>query len=128
MNWSILISGLFLAVGWIVSHWLSDLRNKAQEKRRVCLQKLIEAYETIEECSNRNDFDKRAFERALATVQLLGSNTEQVKLASDVVSGLGKNNLASCSKLLSKLRSDVRAELSLPSVTKQIRHLRFEKD
>ena len=76
---------VFLAVsGCWLSYWLAVRKDRLAKKRDLRTQYLLDAYRRLEGASNRemSDEDERAFESALADIQLPGSG-EQVRLATE---------------------------------------------
>jgi hypothetical protein len=112
--------------------WLSFRKDRLAKKHDLRTQYLLDAYRHLEGASNRKmlDEDERAFESALADVQLLGSG-EQVRLAREFALDFahkGVTNPPTLDELLESLRRDLRKELDLGSVLDHVVHLRIYRD
>ena len=90
MNWSLLAPLLVTTVvaifGWLVAHRLSAARDRANKRRDLRVQYLIDAYRKLENAGNRNTNTSdyaAALELAVADIQLFGS-PDQVKLATQL--------------------------------------------
>ena len=131
MNWSLLAPLLvtaFVAIfGWLVVHRLSAARDRANKRRDLRVQYLIDAYRRLENAGNRNsrtaDYST-ALESAVADIQLFGSPA-QVKLARQFALDFADNGVATLDPLLDNLRNDLRAELRLHRIDESITYLRI---
>jgi Tfp pilus assembly protein PilO len=130
MDWKLfaqlLVTFIVAALGWWVAHALSARRDLANERRKLRVSYILEAYRKLESAANPSDpKSKRSqLESAIADIQLLGS-PKQVKMASEFAKLISGNGEASCDYLLSDLRSSLRSELQLESVNERIIFLRF---
>lgn len=127
MNWTLFfqLSGTLavaLAGGWL-GHYLSARRDLANERRRLRVSYLLEAYRRLESRSNGPDQDWRAIESAVADIQLLGSPT-QVELARTFADEMVEQGSAKLDSLLYDLRASLRAELDLEAVSKPVIYFR----
>lgn len=105
--------------GWFVANRLSVRRDRMNKRRDLRVQYLIEAYRRLENASNRDVLPtehERALESAIADIQLFGSPT-QVELAKGFAGQFARDKNASLDDLLAELRSDLRKELALESVS-----------
>jgi hypothetical protein len=130
MDWKLfaqLLVTLIVAAGsWWIVHYLSARRDLANERRKLKISYLLEAYRRLEAASNRNDPKPYwpNFESAIADIQLLGS-PKQVSLATQFAKGMAANNTASLDELLFDLRQSLRSELDVDPVSERIVYLRF---
>jgi hypothetical protein len=131
MDWK-LFAQLFVtfivsALGWWVAHALSSRRDVANERRKLRVSYLLEAYRKLEGAANpTNPTSKRdQLEAAIADIQLLGSPS-QVKMASEFANEISQNGGASLNDLLFDLRDSLRLELQLEKVNEKVIFLRFE--
>jgi hypothetical protein len=118
-----------LAGGWL-GHHLSSRRDLTNERRKLHVSYLLEAYRRLESGSNRRDDSSQAWpqiESAIADIQLLGT-PEQVRLAKQFAESLSSVNAASADELLFDLRSSLRSELQLASTSTPLTFLRFGND
>ena len=115
--WSIAIGVIMLVVGWIVAHRYEMRRDRLAKRRELRVQYLIEAYRSLEACSNRplTDAIEATVERAIADVQLFGS-VRQVELARKFGLEFAQFGTSPTDTLLAELRDDLRAELELDPV------------
>lgn len=78
------------ALGWWVAHYLSSRRDVANERRKLIVSYLLDAYRKLENIANRDDV--RPFwsdmESATADIQLLGS-APQVGLVQGLIKQYG---------------------------------------
>jgi hypothetical protein len=130
MDWKLFVQlavTFFVAVlGWWVGHGLSARRDLANDRRKLRVSYLVEAYRRLEAGSNRTnpESSRSQLESAIADVQLLGSPT-QVAMARAFASTMAKNSEASLDDLLFDLRTSLRDELQLEAVDESILFLRF---
>ncbi|MHC1713149.1 MAG: hypothetical protein AB9872_13460 [Solidesulfovibrio sp.] len=114
-------------VGWLVAHWLTSKRDLANERRKLKVTYLIEAYRKLEAASNTNDiFSNKQLESAIADIQLLGT-IRQVLLAKEFSESIAEKNQGSLNELLFDLRQTLRLELQLDPIKEPISYLRFHK-
>ncbi len=116
-----------LAGGWLGHHFASR-RDLLNERRKLRVTYLLEAYRKLEDASNRNDADRAwpLFESAIADIQLLGS-PKQVELARRFALDMAKRHTAPLDPLVNDLRRSLRDELELPEVKETVVYLRFGK-
>jgi len=130
MDWK-LFAQLFVTVlvalfgGWL-GHRFAARRDLLNERRKLRVTYLLEAYRKIESGSNRTEFEKvwPLFESAISDIQLLGS-PEQVKMARQFALDMAKNRTASLDPLVNDLRNTLRSELELPEVNGNVVYMRF---
>lgn len=118
-----------LAGGWF-GHYLSSLRDEANDRRKLRVSYLLEAYRRLESGSNRRDDPSHTWaqiESAIADIQILGS-PEQVRLAQLFAKSLSCTNAASADELLMDLRGSLRNELQLLPTSTPVTFLRFASD
>ena len=130
-NWSLLVPMLITTcvaiIGWWVVHRFSAVRDRANKRRDLRVQYLIDAYRKLENASNRTESIvnyAKEFESAIADIQLFGS-PEQVLLARTFALDFASNGTAPLDPLLDSLRKDLRRELKLPAVENRITYLRI---
>ncbi len=130
MNWTLFIQLTVTAVVAVMASWLShrfsSQRDVANERRRMRIQYLLDAYRRLESASNRSviDSDSSKFESAIADVQLLGS-ASQARLAREFAVEMAKQRGASLDALIEDLRASLRSELLLEFVPESVVYLRF---
>ena len=130
MNWALftqlVATFIFAALGWWAAHFLSARRDVANERRKLQVSYLLEAYRRLEGAANPSDpvSKRNQLESAIADIQLLGSPS-QVRMASAFAKEIAANNEASVDELLFNLRESLRAELQLKYVNEKITFLRF---
>lgn len=127
MNWTLFLQlagtlAVALAGGWL-GHYLSSRRDLTNERRRLRVSYLLEAYRRLETRSNNADQDWKAIESAIADIQLLGSPT-QVELARMFAVEMAEQGSATLDSLLYDLRASLRAELDLEAVSKPVIYFR----
>jgi hypothetical protein len=124
-----LLAGLFVSAGWVVNGRMERKKRRSDEN----IKYRVDAYLIIEDSSNRNELteiQKYNFERAFATVQLLGSENE-VRLLNKFADEFsmrisGERPSSNAMLLLQELRDNLRNELELETlIDKRIRHIRF---
>jgi len=131
MDWKLfaqLVVAFCVAVlGWWVGHGLSSRRDLANDRRKLRVSYLLEAYRRLEAGSNRSNAEpyRAQLESAIADVQLLGSPT-QVKMARAFARDMAQHSEGSLDDLLADLRRSLRDELQLESADESIIFLRFE--
>lgn len=114
--------------GWWAVHYLAARRDLANERRKLRVAYLLEAYRRLESASNREDMlaNSSSFESAIADIQLLGS-AHQVALARKFALDMAKHKTAPLDPLILDLRQSLRAELELEPVSEPVAYLRFYK-
>jgi 2-oxoglutarate dehydrogenase complex dehydrogenase (E1) component-like enzyme len=118
--------GLALA-GWWISYFTTLRRDRAQKKRDLKVQYLIEAYRRLENAAHRNPLsreNKNEMESAMADIQLFGSQ-EQVELVVRYAQEFANQGSAGLDDLLKSLRRDLRKELDLGEVGPEMAILRM---
>jgi hypothetical protein len=129
MNWQLLSPLLVTTIvaigGWFAAHRFAAARNRANKRRDLVVEYLIQAYRKIESCSNRSDgnYDSIALESAVADIQLLGS-PEQVTLVQRFAEEFAASRDSSVDELLASLREKLRSELGLKRVPRDVKYLR----
>lgn len=131
MDWGfylqLIATFLVAALGWWAAHWFTSRRDLNNERRKIVVQLLLEAYRKLENASNRKETPWSDIESAIADIQLLGS-LRQAALAMDFATSMGDNKTASLDTLLLELRDSLRSELKLsPISNKKIIFFRFVK-
>lgn len=123
-----LITTFFAIVGWYIVHRLNMERDRANKRRDLRTQYLIEAYRRIERATNRpKDFDNNLeIETAIADIQLFGS-AQQVKLAEKFAFDIARKSNAPTDELLLNLRDELRRELKLEKVDPEMTFLRLDQ-
>jgi Tfp pilus assembly protein PilO len=88
---SLLVTTVVAIVGWYAAHRLSAARDRANKRRELRVQYLIEAHRRLENASNRPDLRVVAseFEKAIADIQLFGT-PRQVALAREFAVGFAR--------------------------------------
>jgi hypothetical protein len=130
MDWKLfaqLVAAFAVAVvgGW-VGHALAARRDLTNDRRKLRVSYLLEAYRRLEAGSNPDNPEphRAQLESAIADVQLLGSPT-QVQMARTFARDMAQHSEGSLDRLLADLRRSLRAELQLESVDESIIFLRF---
>ena len=96
------------------------------ERRKLLVSYLVEAYRKLESASNRDNHKEvlPLFESAIADIQLLGS-VRQVAMARQFALDMAQNRTASLDDLIFDLRQSLRRELELDPVEAKVVYLRF---
>src|SRR5260370_23967828 len=112
--WQLLVTFVVAIVGWWVAHWLTSKRDVENERRKLRITYLIEAYRRLESASHAADPKSKypALESAIADIQLLGTS-RQVTLARAFSNEMALHRTASTDELLPALRAALRVETSL---------------
>ncbi len=132
MDWKLfaqLLATIAVAtLGWWAVHYLTARRDLANERRKLRVSYLLEAYRRLESASNREDMGphRSSFETAIADIQLLGS-VHQVALARKIGLDMSNHKTAQLDPLILDLRQSLRAELELEPVSEPISYFRFLK-
>lgn len=130
MDWKqfvqLIAAFIVAAFGWWVVHYLSTRRDLTNERRKLRVSYLLEAYRKLESGSNRDDATPywSNFESAIADIQLLGS-AYQVSLARELAIEMGRNHTASPDKLIFDLRQSLRSELQLEPISENVLYIRI---
>ncbi len=128
MSWmlfsQLLMTFVVAALGWWTAHYLSAKRDLANERRKLRVSYLLEAYRRLEGASNREDMTSfwSNFESAIADIQLLGT-PHQVSLARQFALDMAEHKTAPLDELIFGLRQSLRAELE--SVSDSVLYLRI---
>lgn len=130
MDWKLFAQLLATVVvagfGWWAVHHLTARRDLANERRKLRVAYLLEAYRRLESASNREDMVQHwpNFESAIADIQLFGS-APQVELARMFALDMARYKTAPLDPLLFDLCQSPRTELELEPVSEPITYLRF---
>ena len=111
---TLLIPTAVAIVSWFVGSWLSVRRDRANKRRDLRVQYLIEVYRRLATATNRKETDAAYFAHGV-DVQLFGSE-DQIPAAQEFAKQLAERREAQLDKLLSILRNDLRRELELERV------------
>lgn len=128
MDWKLFVQLMatlcVAALGWWAVHYLSARRDLSNERRKLRVAYLLEAYRKLESAANRNDPEPHwpSFESAIADIQLLGS-ARQVSLARQFAVEMAKKKAASLDELIFDLRQSLRSELQLEPVSESVFYL-----
>lgn len=122
--------GFIVAVSLAIGGWIvSGVLARRAKRRELRVEYLLKAYRALDEASNRQTMTvdhARATERAIADVQLLGTNS-QVALADAFALGFAESGSADSTPLLESLRGDLRKELLLGEVAPRSAWLRIDE-
>ena len=122
-----IISTVIIAVfGWVVAHYFTSRREVKNKQREIKIGYLIDAYQKLENCIQRNPKDVgKDLEGVVANIQLFGSD-QQIDLAKKIANDISKNGSANLESLLKSLRTDLRKELQLSDNNSNIQFLRMQ--
>ncbi len=124
----IILSSFLIISGWGITHYLALKKSAKDKKREVTIEYLINAWRTMESASNRLDNSHNAkLETAIADIQLLGTQ-KQIELAQKFADQIAQTRSGDTLELLIQLREDLRIELGLNPVKRNLKILRFEVD
>jgi hypothetical protein len=110
---TLLIPTAVAIVSWFMGSWLSVKRDRANKRRDLRVQYLIEAYRCLATATERKETNADYFavlDSAIVDVQLFGS-AEQIAAAQKFAKQLAEQRMAPLSELLASLRDDLREEL-----------------
>lgn len=130
MDWKLFfqlaVTAIVAFAGAWVGHQFSAQRDLLNERRKLRVSYLLEAYRRLEDAGNRADAAASwsKVESAVADIQLLGS-PEQVQLARKFALAMARDSAAPLNELLLDLRRSLRTELDLPNVAEPVAFLRF---
>ncbi len=131
MNYNLLIPLLVTTtvaiLGWFAAHQLTAARDRANKRRDLRVQYLLDAYRKLEAASNREcktEADARQLESAVADIYLFGTSF-QVSKVKEFVETFAQTGGASTDSLLADLRRDLRRELRMEAVADGVKYLRI---
>jgi hypothetical protein len=126
---TLLIPTVVAIVSWFVGSWLSVRRDRANKRRDLRVQYLIEAYRRLVTASNRNPSQSQFedLESAVDDIQLFGT-PKQVAAAQEFARRMAEDREAPLDMLLADLRADLRKELKLDPIEGDRVFLRFGKN
>ena len=132
MDYSIMLSILIPAVvtilGWAAVHSFNLRSDTIAKRRDLRVQYLLEAYRRLEDNAGRLHAlpeVKRAFESAVADIQLLGTKA-QIDALLTFLTHFKDNTGGSIDPVLKLIRDDLRKELNLEQSVKAIHQFRFD--
>lgn len=124
----LIITSIITIVGWFIAHRFSIEKDRANKRKDLRVNYLIDAWRKLEFAAHREDYDQVDFlEKPIADIQLFGS-PRQVQLAQKFADDVATNQEGSLTELLLALREDLRNELKMSEVPNQIKHIRFNKE
>lgn len=108
------VAAAIVVVGWFAVNRLNSKRERANKRRDIRTQCLIDAYRRIARNGNRPPSREQfsEIELALAEWQLFGT-ADQIDLTREAIERLVKRKEAQADALLGAIRDDLRAELGL---------------
>lgn len=119
MDWKLftqlLVTFVVAALGWWSGHHLSARRDLMNERRKLRITYLLDAYRRLESAANRPNKTPelaRAFEAAVADIQLLGTQ-EQAQTTIECLKQYAVGGDARIDRVLRVLRKDLRREMGL---------------
>ncbi|MGH6789087.1 MAG: hypothetical protein ACRECC_05335 [Pseudolabrys sp.] len=120
------VTFLVAALGWWAGHYFSSRRDLTNERRKLRITYLLEAYRRLESASNRDNPSEvwPKMESAIADIQLLGSSY-QVSLARQFSLSMAQDGTAPLDQLIFDLRQSLRAELQLEQINDSVVYLRY---
>jgi len=127
---SILIPVAVIIFGWVVAHELNVRRDTIAKRRDLRVQYLVEAYRKLEDTAGRVNAlpeVKRAFESAVADIQLLGTRA-QIDALLTFLNQFAQNTGGTIDPVLKLLRDDLRKELNLELNVAVVHQFRFKDE
>ena len=130
MDWNLfaqlLVTVLVAIAGGWLGHRLAARRDLLNERRKMRVAYLLEAYRKLEGAGHRGDPETvwPLLESAIADIQLLGS-PQQADLARQFAIDMAQNHTAPLDPLVNDLRDSLREELELSAVRENVTYLRF---
>ena len=124
----LLVPAIVAVLGWFVAHQFNAHRDRANKRRDLRIQFLLDAYRRLESAAERPESrteERDKFESALADIQLLGTK-EQIEELMQFFSTHSSNGGASILPLLELLRMHLRSELKLENEIPSVKVFRFE--
>jgi hypothetical protein len=115
---TLLVPTVVAVVSWFIGSWLAVRRDRANKRRDLRVQYLIEAYRRLATATERKETNAEHFadlDSAIVDVQLFGS-ADQIVAAQKFAKRLAEHRVAQLSELLASLRDDLREELKLECV------------
>ena len=114
---TLLIPTLVAVASWFAGSSLSARRDRANKRRDLRVQYLIEAYRRLSTATQRelNAEYFAAMDSAIVDIQLFGT-PNQILAAQTFAKHLADHRVAQVDKLLASLRDDLRDELKLEHV------------
>jgi hypothetical protein len=126
---SVTLSTAVIVLGWVVAHELNKRRDTLAKRQDLRVQYLIEAYRKLEDNAGRIDAlpeVRRAFEAAVADIQLLGTRS-QIDTLLEFLQQFKDNANGNIDPVLKLLRDDLRKELNLEANVQPVHQFRFMK-
>jgi hypothetical protein len=126
---TVLIPTVVAVISWFVGSWLAARRDRANKRRDLRVQYLVDAYRRLQAAGHRPLVPPYSLdlESAVADVQLFGTPA-QVAAVQKFASEIGGHGQALLDDLLLSLRNDLRAELQLEDVGGKLKYLRITPD
>jgi hypothetical protein len=127
----IIISAIIIIIGWIIAHRYNIKRDTLAKRRDLRVQYLLDAYRQLENTANRPinmlPETKRAFESAVADIQLLGTRVQIDALLTYLNQYIVEEGEKNIDPVLKILRDDLREELNLERDVPKIHQFRFKE-
>lgn len=126
---SVFVSAVVIGAGWVVVHALNMRRDTLAKRRDLRVQYLIEAYRKLENNAGRINAlpeVRRAFESAVADIQLLGTRS-QIDALLEFLQQFKDNPNGNIDPVLKLLRDDLRKELNLEKNVQPVHQFRFKE-
>ncbi len=110
-----IVPALVAVIGWFVAHQFNAYRDRLNKRTELRIQFLLDAYRRLEASANRDnqsEEQKKAFESAIADIQLLGT-PEQVNATVKYLRQHAAHGSAQIDSVLKLLHKDLRKEIGL---------------
>jgi hypothetical protein len=115
---TLLVPTVVAVISWFIGSWLAVRRDRANKRRDLRVQYLIEAYRRLATATERKETNAEYFadlDSAIVDVQLFGT-PDQIAAAKKFAKELAEHRTAQLTELLASLRDDLREELKLDPV------------
>ncbi len=123
------LTWMSVAIGWVVTHYLTKRRDIENEKRKIRTQYLVNVFRFLATSISNRDISKedwRKFEDTVSDIQLFGTPS-QIILLKEITDQIVLGNPFELDPLLNDIRGHLRKDLGLEVVDGNVLHLRENK-
>jgi hypothetical protein len=123
------LTWMSVAIGWVVTHYLTKRRDIENEKRKIRTQYLVDVFRFLATNISNRDIsreDWRKFEDTISDIQLFGTPS-QILLLKEIIDQIVSGDPFELDPILNDIRGHLRKDLGLEVVDDNVLYLRENK-
>jgi hypothetical protein len=123
------LTWMSVAIGWVVTHYLTKRRDIENEKRKIRTQYLVDVFRFLATNISNRDISReywRKFEDTISDIQLFGTPS-QILLLKEIIDQIVSGDPFELDPILNDIRGHLRKDLGLEVVDDNVLYLRENK-